>query len=120
MLIAGILTCIFRNGGAYVILPALVVLIFVVAEKKRIIFVLTMVTLISNYGLNTALMNKMELTSDNQVEMYNIPLQQTARFVRYYEDELTEDDKETIDAIVEYTDIGKRYNPQISDYVKNQ
>lgn len=44
--------------------------------------------------------------------------QQTARYIKYHGDEVTEEEKQAIDKILEYKDIAKKYNPNLSDKVK--
>lgn len=52
-------------------------------------------------------------------EMLSVPFQQTARFVKYYGDELSEEDKEAINHILDYNQLAEKYNPDKSDPVKD-
>lgn len=45
--------------------------------------------------------------------------QQTARYIKYHGDEVTEEEKQAIDKILEYKDLAKNYNPDLSDPVKS-
>jgi hypothetical protein len=119
LIIAAILTCILRNGSCYIVLPALLVLIFISSYSKVVLCIVFAVITLSNYCLNTVLMNELGLKSDNQVEMFSIPLQQIARYVTEYEDELTDEEKQIIDRVVKYEGIPERYNPENSDPIKN-
>ena len=52
--------------------------------------------------------------------MLSIPFQQTARVVKYRGDELPEEEKEAIDKILIYDTLAERYEPDLSDAVKNK
>jgi hypothetical protein len=52
-------------------------------------------------------------------EMMSIPFQQIARYVKYYDDEISEQDKEIIDSVLQYEKLKERYTSVISDPVKN-
>lgn len=45
--------------------------------------------------------------------------QQTARYIKYHGDEVTEEEKQAIDKILAYEDIAKNYDPNLSDPVKS-
>lgn len=53
-------------------------------------------------------------------EALSVPFQQTARYVCEYEDEVTEEEREAIDAILPYDDLKDLYEPELSDEVKKQ
>jgi hypothetical protein len=43
---------------------------------------------------------------------------QTARYVTYYADEVTEEEQQAIDAVLEYDKLAEKYNEKLSDDVK--
>lgn len=51
-------------------------------------------------------------------EALSVPFQQTARYVTEYGEEVTEEEKEAISAILPYEKLTKYYNPELSDPVK--
>lgn len=51
-------------------------------------------------------------------EALSVPFQQTARYVTEYGDEVTEEEREAIDAILPYDKLTKYYEPELSDPVK--
>ena len=51
-------------------------------------------------------------------EALSVPFQQTARYIVYYGDEVTDEEKEAIDAILPYNKLAKKYNAKLSDPVK--
>lgn len=112
--------CVLRNGAHYIVLPSLLVLIVVAFNWRKVVTVVFAVVLVMNFGLNTVLMNELGLTSVNQVEPFSIPLQQVARCVTLHEDEFTEEERNIIDCVIEYDGIPERYNPELSDPIKNK
>ncbi|WP_126464134.1 DUF6020 family protein [Propionibacterium australiense] len=52
-------------------------------------------------------------------EMLSIPLQQTARYVVMYPDEVTAEEREAIEAVLPYEQLDELYKPHRSDAVKD-
>lgn len=48
----------------------------------------------------------------------SLPLMQTARYVKYYPEEVTEEERQIIDQVVEYDKLAGAYKERLSDYVK--
>ena len=65
------------------------------------------------------LLPKLGITGTSIRETLSIPFQQTARFIQYHEDSLSENDKKNIGKVLDYEVIKKNYNPVLSDPVKN-
>ena len=61
-----------------------------------------------------------KITSGSIRETLSIPFQQTARYVKYHSDDLTQEDIIVIDKVLGYDDLAERYDPEISDPVKNK
>ncbi len=60
----------------------------------------------------------LEIPKGKAREPFSIPFQQTARYIKYHEDEVTEDQKQIINKVLNYSTIAEKYNPEISDPVK--
>ncbi|MBQ3256052.1 MAG: hypothetical protein IJA67_01370 [Oscillospiraceae bacterium] len=52
-------------------------------------------------------------------ELLSVPFQQTARYVRDHPEDITEEEYAVIDAILGMEDLAERYDPNLSDPVKN-
>lgn len=120
LILSAISVCILRNGAGFIVLPALLVLIFLLSDKRKWMITVFVIVCVANHGLNTVLMDELGLKSANQVEALSIPLQQMARYVTLYENEVTEEEKQIIDKIVAYEGIPDRYNPECSDPIKDR
>ena len=69
---------------------------------------------------NTLLSNSFaeEQVAPKRREMLSVPFQQTARYAKYHDDEVTESEKKIINNVLNYDLIKKNYNPSRSDPVK--
>ncbi len=111
--------CLSRNNGIYHILLSLPFSIFFIKKEW---FKIILVTVIST-GIYLLFVNSLpyfQITPGNKREMYSIPFQQTARYVKYYGDELTPYERDVIDKILVLDTLAERYNPEKSDAVKNK
>ena len=65
------------------------------------------------------LLPALQVPSGPFYEMLSVPFQQTARYVREYPDDITDEEYAVIDAILGMEDLAERYDPNLSDPVKN-
>jgi type II secretory pathway component PulM len=109
-----------RNDGKIVIGLSLLVMIFLMGRqlRKQLILVTAAFFLVV-IGFNNVLMPALKITPVSSRVLYSIPFQQTARYVKEYGDEVTEEEKEAIDAVLAYDELAKKYKPQRSDRVKD-
>jgi len=115
-----ILVCLFRHNGIYVIALSFPFL-FLVDKLNRKRLIAIFVILVGFYGCyNKVILPAFKITPGSPREMLSIPFQQTARYVKYHSEELTDEDKEKIDYILEYDTLADRYDPELSDDVKNK
>ncbi len=49
---------------------------------------------------------------------FSIPMQQTARYLKEYPDDVTKEEAKAIDGVMKYDEIADLYNPELSDPVK--
>lgn len=116
----GILASLMRHNGIYCCLLSIGVLLFKDSTKKiklKILAIMAVIFLTSNL-ISNGIIKYTNAASASQGEMLSIPFQQIARYVKYYGDELTEEDRQTIDEVLEYGSLAEKYNPEISDPVK--
>ena len=113
-------TVLFRNNGIYVIVLSLPFLIIYSKDlRKKLIAVFLIV--ITFYGVfDKVILPYYKITPGSIRETLSIPFQQTARYVKYYEEDLSTSDKKKIDKVLGYDGLKERYNPMIADPVKNK
>ena len=70
--------------------------------------------------INGALSRQHEILPGSIKDALSLPFQQTARYVKYHSDDVTEEERSVIDSILQYDTLADRYDPRISDPVKNR
>lgn len=109
-----------RNDGKIVLILSLVTMILFLGKRlrKRMILV-TAASLMIVLGFTRVLMPALHISPVSSRAMFSIPFQQMARYLREYGDEVTEEEREAIDAVLSYDKLAELYNPNLSDPVKN-
>ena len=115
-----ILICLFRNNGIHTLILSLPFLLFVVRKRWKEILIV-MICVFGFYGVfDKIVLPYFKITPGSIRETLSVPFQQTARLVKYHSDDLTSEQIEVIDKILGYDDLAERYNPELSDPVKNE
>ena len=107
----------FRNEGIYLIVPTLLYMLFLDLSKKRIASAMAIIVCVF-LAWHHVVFPFFKITPGSVREMLSIPFQQTARYVKYNSQKVTQNEMMTIDAVLDYKTIGKRYNPNLADPVK--
>ena len=118
LMLSILLMCLLRKNGLYI--TAITAVIMLLKEKYRknifLWFIMPLLIFMTfNYGITKILM----IPDGSLAESMSIPFQQTARYVRDYGNEITEEERRAIDAILDFESIGNNYNPDLSDPVKS-
>jgi hypothetical protein len=113
------LFCIWRNNGVYAYILFLILAIAInyktFLKTKYLLLLLAPVLLYIIYMTFISTITKPTSQSD---AMLSIPLQQVARTVKYHEKSISSQDKETLNEILLFNQLGQKYNPNLSDPVK--
>lgn len=131
--LGAVIAMLFRNNGIYVIAPTLLaVCIYIIVcgvkhctERKLKIasvfgaLALLILPVAAASSINSGLNALYNVKPGSSAEMLSVPFQQTARYVRDYSDEVTEEEAAVIDKVLDYENLAELYNPRISDPVKN-
>ena len=115
-----LLISLFRNNGIYVIVLSFPFIIFY--SRKNMIKTITIFAIFLSLTTcySKVILPYFKITNGSIREMLSIPFQQTARYVKNHGDEISEEDKRAIDKILIYDTIAERYQPELSDPVKNK
>lgn len=125
-----LLTCLFRNNGVFVIIGVVIAELCCVIKNKNtpignmvskknicggILVVICYMAFI-NLGLPL-----LDVSNENATkESLSIFVQATARYEKYYSDEITEEEKEILNVTFkEFDELGDKYKPTVSDPVKD-
>ena len=112
--------CLFRNNGIYVLILSFP-LILIYSKKYFQTLLIIFIGVLAFYGTYTkVVLPSLKITDGSVRETLSIPFQQTARYVKYYNKDLSKNDIKVIDKVLGYETLAKRYNPTISDPVKNE
>ena len=114
-----VLMVLFRNNG---IVPILVSLPFVFVfnkSKLKPAIILTLFIAIFSIGY-TKVLKLVQIPNTSPREVLSVPFQQTARYLKDYPNDIENSEKNIIDKILTYKSLAKRYEPELSDKVKNK
>lgn len=117
-LVWGVLTALTRNDGVYIVAITLLILLSTQKTIRRKGIVLLAAFLCINTLWNVLVIDANGITKSSKKEMLSIPFQQTANYVRCYGAEITDEEKEIIDRVLDYDTLPQRYNPSLADAVK--
>ena len=117
-LILSITISLMRPNTFYVVIVSLVSLLLLEGDKffRFEVVLLSLITIITVSVYNNALSGT-KIVPAKSVEMMSVPLQQTARVMRYHKVILNKKEQKAIDDIIAPNSI-KDYNPQVSDPIK--
>lgn len=115
-----LLIILFRNNGMITIVLTLPILLFIKKETRIPLLVVLTFNISMYLGYNKVLLPHFEIANTSIREVLSVPFQQTARHVKYYGKDLSEEDKLIIDKVLGYDDLATRYEPGLSDDVKNK
>ena len=115
----------FRNNGLYVVCPAGIAAIcflwkkYNVKERIGSILVFFAASIVISKLLLAIIGQFILVAPGSSGEMLSVPFQQTARYLQFYQNELTEDERTSIEAILgDVKEVAAKYDPDISDPVK--
>lgn len=120
VILIALLITLTRNNGIFVILLSFLFLLFIYKLDKIKILAMGIIPIILYFMFINIALPILKITPGNSREMFSIPFQQTARYVKYHEKNLTIKEKEIIDKILVYDSLSDRYNPTLADPVKNK
>lgn len=116
---SGILASFLRNNGIYAVVPTLAVLCFWLKSRSRKRMVVSLALTVAFYaGVTRGGYHALGIQGTSVGEALSVPIQQTARYVSLYGDEVTEYEKEVLGRNFHYEGL-YNYNPRISDPAKN-
>ena len=111
--------CILRQNGKYIVLPTLVCLAAVSLKKWKQMVILLLVFMFAITGYDKAVVPMFSTAQISRRAMFSVMFQQTAKYLRSYPEEVTEEEYEIIDKVLKADVIAEEYNPRVSNPVKN-
>ena len=119
MMLSGIGVVLSRNEGRVLLILGIAALAILNRPIRKRLLTLEFCVILFSVLYFHALLPAMKVIPGSKREILSVPFQQTARYVRDYASEVTEEEKEAINAVLDYERIGKLYDPSVSDPVKS-
>ena len=89
-------------------------------EKPILLFLCCLIVPCFISGMiKQVLMHEYNVIPGSIREVLSVPIQQTARYVKEYPNEITPEERASIDKVLVFDTLAEKYNPTISDPVKN-
>lgn len=108
-----------KNQGIYIAIICLFLCV-ICMKKYRIRALITMLIpiFIFRFAYTGLLFKSAHVATVGKQEALSFCFQQTARYVKYHGDEVTEEEKEAIKKVLAYKKLAKKYKPALADPVK--
>lgn len=107
----------FRNDGVYLVCPMLFSMLFFKSSRKYAAYAL--VGAIAFFlAWNNLVLPFFSITPGSKREVLSLPFQQTACYLNEYPDDVTQEERAAIDAVLSYEGLAEAYDRDISDPVK--
>lgn len=114
-----VLCCLTKKIGMYVVLLSLISLILF-QKKYRVKMLIPFANALAIMLFVLPLFQeKFDITPGGKQEMFSIPFQQTARYVKEYGDDITEEEYVILDKVLTMENLADRYEPTNADPVKD-
>lgn len=116
--IVSLLMVLIRNNGVYMLLFVVPFAFLSKSFQQKILASLSCVVIALYFAYGSFLLPYLGVQPGSVKETLSVPFQQTARYVAHYGDEVTPDEREAIDAVLDYDGLAAGYTPTLSDPVK--
>lgn len=121
--LAALAVCFLRNNGIIVVGATAAVYfagwVFGRRDKENFLILCSIVIPLCIYAVfSNVIIPGLGIHKYATSEILSLPFQQTARFVSSREEQVTEEEKQIIDAVLDYEYIKTHYDPRLSDPVK--
>lgn len=118
ILLLSVFCALTKKVGMYVVIFSFVALWLAKLDNKRKIKTVIITIIILMAGVMPLVRHILGAGSGGIQEMYSIPFQQTARYVKYYSKDVLPSEKAVLSKVLIYNKLAKQYNPLSADPVK--
>lgn len=118
--VSGLLCCLVRSNGLYVVLPtAVLVVLFAARGRARLrLGAPLMGAALAAVLFSSVLVPALGIRDETASGLYSVCFQQSARALRDHGDMVTEEEYAEIDRVLDAASLPEKYEPSISDPVK--
>lgn len=109
----------FRSEAKYTLPPVFLLAGLIHRPARKSLLLCAAAALALGVAVYGVVFPALRYTPGSLREMLSIPFQQTARYVVCHGDEVTQEEREAIDAVLDYAALSGDYDPDKADPVKN-
>ena len=107
-----------KKTGVYIVAGSVFVLVAVFRKSAQTTIIAGVCSVLLIFVLLPVLFSFFNIEPGGKQEMFSVPFQQTARYVLLHDDEVTQEEKTAIDALLDYDTLADRYYFSTADTVK--
>ena len=114
-----LLMSLFRNNGIYLVCLLFPFVIYYLKNNRLKVLTVFGLVIVLFFSYTNILLPYFKITPGSDREKLSVFFQQTARYIKYNEKDLSKKDKKYINKVLNYKTVKRKYNPNLSDPVKN-
>lgn len=118
MIVYAVLIFLLRKNGLYMVILSLPFLLIMNKKWSRSIIIALVCIFAVKFVYTNVLLPAAKIPDGSVSAALSIPLQQTSRYLKYYGDEVTEQERAAIDAVAKCDALPQVYWPDRSDWAK--
>lgn len=118
IVVYAVLIFLLRKNGLYAVLLSLPFLLMIHKKWAKSVLIALVCIFAAKFLYSDVILPAAKITDGSVSAALSIPLQQTSRYLKYYGDEVTEEEKATIDSVVSYDVVSTTYWADRSDLAK--
>lgn len=119
LVVYAILIFLFRKNGLYVCILSIPFLLLVNKKWFKPLAIALICIFAAQAAYSGVLLPVCHIPDGSVSAALTVPLQQTARYLHYFPDEVTPEEREIIDRVVDYNALAEKYEANRSDYAKS-
>jgi len=119
LMIVMLLVILLRNNGIFTILLSFPFLLIIYKKKWKKIIMSLSVVLVIFFAYDKILLPSLDVTDGSIKEALTIPFMQVGRVVYFNHEQISEEDREKIDKVLDYEVVKYYYDPDLADSVKD-
>lgn len=118
VIVYGALIFLLRKNGLYMVILSLPFLLMINKKWFGQVAIAFLCVLAAKFVYSNILLPAAKIPDGSVSAALSVPLQQTSRYLKYYGDEVTVEEKAAIDAVAYYSTLSTTYYPDRSDWAK--
>lgn len=111
--------CLTKKIGSYVILLSLLVAFLFQKNCRKYVLIPIISSIVLMNVIMPMVRTSLQVSPGGKQEMFSLPFQMTARYVKYHSDDITDEEYEILDKVLTMDTLADRYDPTNADPVKD-